>query len=242
MTPTQSGSEGAGSSLLVHNRISVGDVRCPRKLGFVVVSESTGNIAPASCGANSCPVCGRRKALATAVAVEMAGPERFYSLTGIHDPKVVRHRLRQVRYRLRERGYSWEDWSVVEGNPRETGYHVHGWQWGDYVPVRVLSEVARSEGFGVVTDIRRWRVVGRGSGVSYAVKVATAYGVKVAAVADDGLYEFLAVNGGRVGIWSRGFFRGPYGAAVRAAMGRVEREGHDPGPWRLKGTTGGIHA
>jgi len=189
-------------------------------------------------------VCRRRKALATAVAVEMAGPQRFYTLTGIHDPRVVRHRLRQVRYRLREVGYSWEDWSVVEMNPRETGYHVHGWQWGSFVPQRVLSRVASSEGFGVVTDIRRWRSgIGNGSGVAYAVKVATAYGVKVATGGhDDGLYEFLEVNGGRVGMWSRGFFRGPYGAAVRAAMGRVDREGHDPGPWRLKGTTGGIHA
>ena len=230
--------EGYPSSL-VSNRVSVTDEVCPRKRGYVLVSESTGRIVPASCGVNSCEVCGRRKALATAVAVEMAGPERFYALTGIHDPAVVRYRLKQLRYRIRGLGYRWEDWSVVEANPKQTGFHVHGWQWGGFVPQSKLSEVARSVGFGVVTDIRRWKRLGAGSGVGYAVKVATAYGVKAAG---DGLHRFLEVNGGRFGMWSRGFFRGPYREALAAALGRVDREGHDPGPWVLRGTAGGVYA
>lgn len=177
--------------------------------------------------------------MATAVAVEMAGPERFYSLTGIHEPGVVRNRLRQFRYRVRDAGFRWEDWSVIETNPRGTGYHVHGWQRGDYVPQSKLSKVAKSCGFGVVADIRRWERMGSGSGVAYAVKVATAYGVKGAVA--DGLHEFLDVNGGRFGMWSKGFFGQPYRAAIDQALGRVDREGHDPGPWVLRGTAGGIY-
>lgn len=233
---------GGSLSSLVNNRVSVttqGGGACPRKKGFVFVSESTGQVVAASCGVNSCEVCGWRKAIATAVAVEMAGPERFFTLTGVHDPAVVRNRLRQFRHRIRKRGYRWEDWSVIEANPRGTGFHVHGYQWGDYVPQPVVSKVARSVGFGVVADIRRWRRLGEGSGVAYAVKVATAYGVKAAA--GDGLHRFLEVNGGRFGMWSRDFFRRPYRAALELALGRVDRKGHDPGPWVLRGTAGGIY-
>lgn len=238
----RTGHDGADPSLLVHNRRSLPSegAACPSKLGMVFVSESTGSVVPASCQRNSCPVCGTRRALATAVAVDMARPTRRATLTLVGDSaKQVRSRLSRFRYEIRKAGYRWEDWGAIEANPEGTGWHWHGYQWGDYVPTRVVSNIADAKGMGQIADMRAHRPM-LGSGAMYAVKAATAYGVKGALGDRDELYRWLELNGGRHGIWSRGFFKQPYNDALRAAMGRSEREGHDPGPWVLRGTAGGI--
>ena len=210
--------------------------------GFVFVSESTGSVVPASCQTNGCVVCGPRRALATAFAVNDAGCERRVTLTMVGEsPKQVRARLSRFRYRMRQRGYRWEEWGAIERNPKGTGFHYHGWQRGDFVPVRELSEAADRSGMGQVVDIRKHEKVGQlASGVVYAAKVVASYGVKGAT--PENLAEWLHLNGGRHGIWSRGFFGQPYRDALRAALGRAERDGHDPGPWRLHGTAEGIVA
>lgn len=234
----------ADPSLLVYNRRSVPDEAevCPTKKGMVFVSESTGAVVPASCQRNGCVVCGKRRALATAVAVDMAEPTRRATLTLVGDhPKTVRDRLKRFRYEIRRAGYRWEDWGAIEANPEGTGWHWHGYQWGDYVPTGVVSRIADSKGMGRIADMRAHRSLA-GSGPMYAVKAATAYGVKGATGGRDELYRWLELNGGRHGIWSRGFFRQPYNDALRAAMGRSEREGHDSGPWVLRGTAEGIVA
>lgn len=233
---------GADPSLLVYNRRSVPEepVACPRRKGLVLVSQSTGHVVPASCGANGCPVCGVRRALATAVAVDMAEPTRRATLTLVGDSaKEVRDRLKRFRYGIRSEGYRWEDWGAIEVNPEGTGWHWHGWQWGDFVPTRVVSRIADSKGMGRIADMRAHRPL-TGSGPMYAVKAASTYGVKGALGDGDELHRWLEVNGGRHGIWSRGFFKQPYNDALRAALGRSDREGHDQGPWVLKGTAEGI--
>jgi hypothetical protein len=208
--------------------------------GFVFVSESTGAIAPAACQTNGCEYCGPRKALATAVAVDMAEPRRRATLTLVGtSAKQVRSRLRRFRYDIRRSGYRWEDWGTIEENPEGTGWHYHGWQWGDYVPTRVVARIADGTGMGRIADMRSHEPL-LGSGVAYAFKAATVYGVKGAEGGVEALGRFLEVNGGRFGIWSQGYFRGPYRDALRAAVGRVDREGHDPGPWVLRGTAEGI--
>ena len=239
--PNEAGSSGPPSSLLVHNRRSLrkSDDGCPAMRGFVFVSTSTGSVVPASCQTNGCPWCGVRRAKATAVAVDLREPERMVTLTLVGDSaKTTRARLSRLRYDLRSVGYRWEEWGAIERNPEGTGFHYHGYQRGDFVPVKALSEAADYRGMGKVVDIRRLRSL-RGRGPLYATKAASAYGVK-GADGFDQLQEWLHLNGGRHGIWSRGFFGEPYNDALRAALGRSERDGHDPGPWVLRGTAGGI--
>lgn len=112
---------------------------------------------------------------------------------------------------LRDEGYDWEHWGVVEVNPAGTGFHAHLWERGDsFVPQRVLQRACQRRGLGI-PDIRAWRPLpGRGAG--YGLKVATAYGLKGEPAA------VLDLNGGRFGGWTRGFFDGGYGVAWRAAM------------------------
>jgi len=55
--------------------------RCPRKLGFVMLSLSTGVVMPARCDANFCPYCAPIKAGQIARAMALAEPERMLRLS-----------------------------------------------------------------------------------------------------------------------------------------------------------------
>jgi hypothetical protein len=86
---------------------------------------------------------------------------------------------------------------------------------------------------GRIVDVRRYQ--GGAKGVVYGVKTVgggSSYGLK-AGLEDGGLDGFLDLHGGRYGVWSRGFFGVPYRDAVRAALTRSDRDGHDPGPWHV---------
>lgn len=229
-------------TFLVSNRVSVAQSEpgwfeaCPRAGSLGLKSESTGAWVPLSCQRNRCEVCGPRKALATAVAVGMAEPDQFITLTLVGDDgATIRRRMRDWRRRLLEAGYPGEWWGVVEVNPRRTGHHCHIWRRGGYVPHWEIVRASRRVGFGRVAWVERYR--GGVHGVMYGVKSVrestVGYGLK-AAMEDGGLERFLELHGGRFGMWSRGFFGQPYREAVRAAFKRADREGHDPGPWHLR--------
>lgn len=201
---------------------------------LVLRSDATGAWAPMPCQRNRCPVCGARRALATAIAVGMAKPDRFITLTLVgDDPKQIRSRLSDWKRRLREAGHEGEFWGAIEANPRGTGHHFHCWWRGPYIPQATISDVARRCGMGSVTWVEAYR--GGVEGVFYGTKTITGagrYGLKVAL--DGGLQEFLDLHRGRFGVWSRGFFGMPFREAIQAALKRPEREGHDPGPWRVR--------
>ena len=171
-----------------------------------------------SCRANICPVCGPKKAWKTALAVDRAKPERLmrFSLVG-DEYKVRSQRILKVMWKLRQLGYEIEYWGVFERNPRGTGHHFHAWTRGSYIPQGVLQEVCLARGIGY-PDIRKWDTE-RGGGARYGLKGSAQYGLK-----SD---EVLALNGGRFGTWSLGFFGMGYkqalSEAVRAHYGRDDR-------------------
>lgn len=224
------------SSSLAYNRELV---LCPNKAGWVLVSESTGAVVPAACHRNWCPVCGPKKAFATAIAVDMSAPIRFMRLSLVGDDhQTRRRRIKKLIWLLRSAGYSIEYWGVVEQNPRATGYHAHVWQRGDYIPQSVLQEACVRAGMGY-PDIRAWKPIKGRQGAAYGVKAigraGSLYGVK--GTREGGLESFLEANGGRYGMWSRGFFGAPYRDALREGLTQVfGSEDRDAGPWRLRGT------
>jgi hypothetical protein len=108
----------------------------------------------------------------------------------------------------------------VEPNPKGTGQHIHGWQWGDFIPQRALSAAAGSVGMGRVVYVNRVKAK-PGQSLDYGMKLAgVAYGLKLAQ-AEATMKVYREANGNRLVHASRGFWRGedgkPY-AGQREAM------------------------
>lgn len=202
-------------SSLVPIRITVppGRPRCPRKLGWALVSLDSGQVVPAACRANLCGYCGPYNARLIGGAITLATPERFGTLTQVgNDWQTVRARMKRVAYDLRAAVPDWSWCWHVEPNPRRTGHHVHFWQRGGYVPQRLLSAVADRRGCGGVADVRAWKMPSH-AGTNYGVKMAgVAYGMKMAD-ASASQVAYLAANGGRLVHASRGWWRDNIGKA-----------------------------
>lgn len=203
-------------------------------MGFV--SETTGVVIPARCGAHTCEYCAPINAVLTARAIHHARPERLVTLTGVGFPySVVQRRMATLLQHMRRRGFTFNATWTVEANPRETGHHLHAAQWGSYVPQGFLSEAAKSAGMGEVTWIERARTGPQGA--HYGLKGAL-YQVKGGQDPGEELLRFLEANGGRLVHSTRGFWRdGPGGQPLqlREAQRRAapRQEDRDPGPWRL---------
>lgn len=230
MTPA----EGDATSL-VPNRVSLATALACGSASLVLRSDATGAWAPLPCQRNRCETCGPRKGLATAIAAGMADPRQFITLTQVGSySKQVRARLSDWRYRLAQAGYRGEFWGVVEPNPKGTGHHVHLWRRGGFVPQALISSTAKRCGMGRISWVEAYQ--GGIKGILYGTKTMTAggaYGLKTA-MELEGLDPFLELHGGRYGIWSRDFFGKPYREAVTDALRHPDREGHDPGPWRVR--------
>lgn len=204
--------------------------RCPRKLGFVMLSLSTGVVMPARCDANFCPYCAPIKASQIARAMALAEPERMIRLSLIPDrfPDSQRAVKSLVKWLRRNFGRVELCYSI-EPNPKGTGNHAHAWQHGPRkIPQAALQEACHRVGLGF-PDIRRWR--NRGGATGYGLK-GIGYGMK-----SDDLETFLDLNGGRLVHATRDFFRdGRQGE--RLTMGEAKRlaapESEDPGPWVLR--------
>jgi hypothetical protein len=177
-------------------------------------NRETGELRPVPCRRLRCPVCLGTAAWRRGLAIRFVRPERFITFTLVGDDwQTIRGRMKQLRYFLvLEVGSVVWVWTV-ERNPRGTGFHVHAWQCGDFLPQREVARLARQVGMGERVDIRAWRA----GGESYGLKEA--YGLKSARAAGS----FLAMNGGRLTHQSRGFFVGGVRAvedqAVRAQLG-----------------------
>lgn len=223
--PADRGAERASATSLVYNRQTVRD--CPRP-GFLFRHRETGQLRPVPCGRNACLECGRRKAVTRALAAQWVGkPSRLVTLTLVGDRiEVIRDRVKKVHHELRGAGYPLESWWVVEANPRGTGHHVHALVRSGYIPQAVLSEIADYRGMGFRVDIRKLDREERGG--AYLVKeVAAAYLVK----GRERIDRFLAINGGRYGHHTRGFFGMPVREADKIAQGR--QGGELAGSWEL---------
>ncbi len=184
-----------------------------------MLNTGTGEVVPASCGANTCWWCGPVNARRVGGAITLAGPERWGMLTQVGDDwQTVRARFKRLTYDLRASGVQLAWCWHVEPNPAGTGHHVHYFQRGDFVPQRLLSNLADRRGMGRVATVKRWRPTE--AATTYGVKLAGAsYGLKLAGKVET-MDGYLAANGGRMVHASRGFWRNREGEQVgqREAM------------------------
>ena len=186
--------------------------RCPRKLDWHMLNETTGEVIPASCGAQFCAYCGPRHAYKVGLAIALAQPQRHGRVSLVGDTwELVQARMNRLRYDLRSDGTKVEWIWMVEANPRGTGHHAHFWQHGDFIPQDRLQRLCERRGMGIPW-IGAWKARKPQSGdpdalqtVIYGMKGA-AYGLKATATT-SGLAEHLRLNGGRLEHHSRGFFR-----------------------------------
>lgn len=213
-------------------------VSSPCRPGWWFVSESTGAMVPARCGAHGCSHCAPINARITAAAVALASPERFFTLTKVGPTwRDTRRQMHAFTQALRRRGIRWQHVYSVETNPKGTGHHLHGYQHGQYVPQADLSTLAESAGMGFRVDIRQAKF---GDG-SYPFKAAygAIYGMKATKDPNqraDVLYGFLEANGGRLEHHTRGFFRDPKSGEPLTLVEARKRAGQvagDEGPWAL---------
>lgn len=210
-------------------------VGCPAKVGFFMMSQSTGAMFPARCGRLACTYCLRRNASRRARAISYAAPEREITFTQVGDDwPTFRDRMNRVAYGIRkEVGRSEWVWHV-EQNPKGTGHHIHAWQKGSYVPQRLLSSLAVTEGMGRITHVSKLRHVGKAAG--YGLK-GLSYGMKGLEADEQGAL-YLGLNGRRLTHQSRGFFTSPDGEKLgvrgaEKAAAATDELGKDVGPWVL---------
>ena len=192
----------------------------------------TGEVVPASCGALSCQVCGHREALRRCQVmswpVRHADRARLVTLTrlpvlddGTCDWQRARSQVRDLCRRLRQ-DYAVEWAWALERNPRETGYHAHLIQHGDYIPQRVLE----TRWGGRRVDIRQVKATAG----QYVLKEArTVAGYPVKGTHSD-LAGHLAINGRRVYHASRWYHRG---LTQREVLAEIRRERKDLRTWVL---------
>ena len=214
---------GAPTSLALLGESVTGPVEvCPHPLAAKRrwVNDTTGEVRPYRCGGNGCPFCGPRKAHGISLAVADAKPERWirYSLVGDNWAQ-VRARIKAVTYWTRQAGYAFELAYYVHENPEGTGLHAHAHQHGSFVPQGFLQATTARAGMGY-PDIRRWeeRSV---MGTAYGMRelLGTAYATRE--VQGDGLYRYLARNGGRMVHTSRGFWRRQDGRPVSGVKSAI---------------------
>jgi hypothetical protein len=144
-------------------------------------------------------------------------PQRFIVLTLPPERwemswQQMRQKMRDYR-RLMQRNYGvWEQAWTVETGKRNGMKHVNVLQKGPYVP---QAELQRRWG-----GIAHVQAIGRQPGAiaGYALKEAlrvTGYSLKDAAASRD---VHLALNGGRLAHWSRGYFGGQTYTEVRRQL------------------------
>lgn len=203
--------------------------------GQMMLSLSTGVMFPARCGKLACSYCLRANSRRRALAIGYAQPEREITFTQVGDSWLtIRDRMNRLSYGIRKEVKQSEWVWHVEQNPRGTGHHVHAWQKGSFIPQKLLSELAVTQGMGRVAHVSRLRHVGKAAG--YGLK-GISYGLKGVEAKDEG-WAYLSANGNRLTHQSRGFFTSPEGeklgvrGAERAATA-TDDMGRDRGPWVL---------
>ena len=214
---------------------------CPNRAGMVFLNLQTGETRPARCGRNGCGYCLGMNARRRALAIAYSRPAREIRLSlvaeeGDSNPWVTaRHRVNRTREFLKRWGEDPGFWGWhVEPNPEGTGYHAHVVQHG---PKKVNKDALDQASFRAGAGLTRVRKVQHADGLAeYGLKGAAlaAYGLKGA----RGGTDYLAHNGGRLGHYSRGFFRSVDGAtlgvrtAERQAMVALYGE-QESGTWTL---------
>ena len=163
-----------------------------------MVDRSTGLLVPSRCGSGFCLYCARVSADQIGQAVALAKPGYLATLTGLSgDWQTDRRTVNRLTYYLRGRGskhlaigLAW----AIEGNPQGTGFHAHGWLWGDEE----------------VDEVFQWRATQVGLGIAELKPVTHHHGLtypmKTAVHTQASLDEHRRLNGREV-IHARNFWR-----------------------------------
>jgi hypothetical protein len=161
------------------------------------VNLATGVVGgPVTCRRVTCIFCLRIRAKHIKAAVAFARPSHLATITSLSgDWQSDRNAVNRMRFYLRDRdhltfAFAW----AVEPNPRGTGYHAHGWVWGDPMPRDRFQYRAAQVGFGITQMIR----VTHGGNFGYTMKNAMHNA--------QSLDEHIRLNG-REPIHARGFWR-----------------------------------
>ena len=171
---------------------------CP-DVEYHYVNEETGELGmPSRCRRSTCLFCLRRSAGRIHRAVALARPSTMVNLTGLSgDWQTDRAAVNRLVTYLRTRdGLSFAMAWAIERNPEHTGYHAHGWSWGDRLRASALAGRCEQVGLGrpklkPVTNQRNF-----------------AYVIKTALHNQDSLDDHRRLNGREV-IHARGFWRDP---------------------------------
>ncbi len=208
---------------------------CPRKEGFIVVNDMTGESLKARCGRNICGYCGPWKAKQIADAVGVSRPTRAILITrpGANSQQIGA-RIHRVVSEIRGKGHHFEYAFVIE-HDRAGQPHVHMAQHGDAFPDELFRSLFRRQGTGRVS----WQHVRSPEGFGlYLMKRPLEGLVMSVAEAEALMREFLDMTGQRMIHGSPGFWRDEHGQAqggLRTALAQLQRKRTPPGSrWRFE--------
>ena len=147
-------------SSLVPIGISLGEIfRCER-VDFDFVNVDSGEIVSGRCKAYACDFCGPRKLRLAEVALALARPQRWVTLTWAPDDhRRRRQQVYDLTRRLRRDGLEWNvAWSSEpnpnpDASPAGRGTHVHLLQKGSYV-----AQAHLQKRWGAIAHITRLQV------------------------------------------------------------------------------------
>lgn len=205
---------------------------CPR---FAREVTPAGSRQP-MCLRSTCPVCIRTVALRAGRAIALAAPDTGYrlSLVGNTWPE-IRTRMTQVVRRLRSGSRTFQHVWHVEANPGGTGYHIHGWSWGQCPSPELLREAAVAAGMGRSVWLGAWTTpANEHPAIAYGMKAVLSEPLDTKELG-PATRQFKELNGGRLLHASRGFYRD--GADGKSIARRREAERIASAPHR-RGRTG----
>jgi len=122
---------------------------CPDSTTEVLNTE-TGQVRPLPCRRATCHICNRAYLRQVHRAVAVALPRWMLLITGLTgvwetDNKAISSKWIPA---LRRDGYEMNLVYAIEPNPRRTGFHAHGWCYGDTIPPVELQHRADVAGLG----------------------------------------------------------------------------------------------
>lgn len=198
----------------------VSDGPC-RVAGYVVYDRLNDVTWPADCGSGRCQTCGVERARVRARLItercRQVDRPRFITLTNASgDWQQRRSQVRDLARRLRSTGFATQWIWVTEAGSLNGMIHVHLIQFGSYIPQADLQDMWG----GRRVDIRSARP-NHGEYISKSAAAVSGY-IGKSAVMD--LDAALALNGGRLHHWSRGFFGMPIREYRRTLSDQIPRD------------------
>lgn len=178
---------------------------------FKNVHPTTGEVL--RCRKQTCLTCGPKKAWQIAYAIRLASPERLVTLTGLGpcwDSR--RSQVNRLLAYLRRDGVDFQLAWHVEPNPGGTGWHAHGWQHGDFVPLDHLQARCQAIGLGW-PHIKQIAV--EEAPLNYGLKLMIPRPGVPASAASESMAAYLSANGGRLIHVTRQFWRDEHGQPLR---------------------------